>query len=110
MNIEFKRSAARKATTLLSSLANENRLAVLCQLVKGECNVSDLQKLVGLSQSALSQHLARLRADGLVRTRREGTTIFYSLAGDDAVRVLEALYELYCAPTPPATPMKGRRR
>ena len=109
MNIEFKRSAATRATSLLSSLANENRLAVLCQLVQGERNVGDLQDLVDLSQSALSQHLARLRADGLVKTRRVGTTIYYSLDGEDAVRVLETLYELYCAPTAVRTPTKGIR-
>ena len=98
MNIEFKRSAAKQATTLLSSLANENRLAILCQLVSGERRVGDLHETLSLSQSALSQHLARLRADGLVETRRVGTTIFYSLSGGDAKRVLELLYKLYCSP------------
>ena len=87
---------AGEATRLLKALSNRNRLMVLCTLVEGERSVGELQAQVGLSQSALSQHLALLRADGLVSTRRQSQTIFYSLADDKAARMVELLHELYC--------------
>lgn len=87
---------ARKASTLLKAMSNEHRLLVLCQLLHGEKSVGELERLVGLSQSALSQHLARLRRDNLVRTRRQAQTIFYSLSGDEARTVIATLYGLYC--------------
>lgn len=96
MELERLQDNARKASTLLKAMSNQHRLLILCQLVPGEKCVSDLEKVVGLSQSALSQHLARLRRDNLVNTRREAQTIFYSLAGDDASAVIETLYGLYC--------------
>ena len=87
---------ALRASTLLKAMSNQHRLMVLCQLVPGEKCVSDLEQIVGLSQSALSQHLARLRRDNLVSTRREAQTIFYSLSGEEASAVIETLYGLYC--------------
>lgn len=90
---------AGAAAGLLRALANENRLMILCRLVEGETSVGDLVAAVGLSQSALSQHLARLRADRLVATRREAQTIFYRLASTEATRVMQLLAELYCRPT-----------
>ncbi|MBF0247557.1 MAG: helix-turn-helix transcriptional regulator [Alphaproteobacteria bacterium] len=87
---------ALRASTLLKAMSNQHRLMILCQLVPGEKCVSDLEEIIGLSQSALSQHLARLRRDNLVKTRREAQTIFYSLAGDEAGAVIETLYGLYC--------------
>ena len=89
--------SARRASTLMKSMGNPHRLLILCQLVDGEKRVSELEKIVGLSQSALSQHLARLRRDNLVSTRRQAQTIFYSLAGQEARAVIETLYGLYCA-------------
>ena len=84
---------------ILRALANERRLMILCRLVEcGEANVSALAEAVGLSQSALSQHLARLRQGKLVRTRREAQTIYYSLADPGVSKVLAALYEVYCRP------------
>jgi len=77
-------------------MGNERRLLVLCQLQEGEKSAGELEKLVGLSQSALSQHLARLRRDGLVSTRRAAQTIYYSLAGEEARAVIATLYDLYC--------------
>jgi len=77
-------------------MGNPHRLVVLCQLLAGERSVGELERLVGLSQSALSQHLARLRRDGLVKTRRSAQTIYYSLAGEEATAVLATLYRLYC--------------
>ena len=98
IDLELLKDSARKASDLLKALSNESRLLVLCNLTTGEKSVGQLQRQVGLSQSALSQHLARLREDGLVRTRRESQTIYYSLAGEAASRVIAVLYELYCAP------------
>lgn len=91
---------AERASRLLKSLANERRLLILCHLIQGEKSVGELEKLVGLSQSALSQHLARLRKETLVTTRREAQTIFYSVASSDAEAVLATLYELFCADDP----------
>lgn len=88
---------ARNASALLKAMSNEYRLLILCNLLGGERSVGSLEQVVGLSQSALSQHLARLRRDDLVRTRRVAQTIFYSLKGDEVARVLETLYDLYCA-------------
>ncbi len=87
---------ARRASTLLKAMSNQHRLMILCQLVPGEKCVGELEKVVGLSQSALSQHLARLRRDNLVQTRREAQTIYYQLSGEEASAVIETLYGLYC--------------
>lgn len=89
---------AEEAAALLASMANAKRLMVLCHLVKGEASVGELASVAGLNQSALSQHLSKMRLQGLVTTRREGQTIYYSLASREVRRVLETLYELYCAP------------
>jgi DNA-binding transcriptional ArsR family regulator len=98
MSIEDLAAKAAEATRLLKLLANERRLMVLCQLQQGEMTVGALARQVGLSQSALSQHLARLRRDGLVTTRRERQTIHYRLADPAAAKVIGVLYELYCSP------------
>lgn len=90
--------AAASASRLMAALANDSRLMILCQLTEGEKTVGQLAVLVGLSQSALSQHLARLRADKLVRTRRQAQTIWYSLHGDAARRVIDLLFQMFCAP------------
>jgi ArsR family transcriptional regulator len=87
----------RAAATLLRVLANEHRLAVLCVLRQGELPVNQLSHRVGLSQSALSQHLARLRSDGVVATRRAGQTVFYRIADDEVLTVLAAVAEVMSA-------------
>jgi DNA-binding transcriptional ArsR family regulator len=88
---------AEEAAKLLKLLANEHRLLILCQLIThGEMSVSALVAAVGLSQSALSQHLARLREDGLVAFRREAQTLHYRLTDDRAVQVLSTLKQIYC--------------
>ena len=89
---------ARHASTLLKAMSNPHRLLILSQLTHGERCVSELERIVGLSQSALSQHLARLRRDKMVKTRRAAQTIYYSLAGDDVEAVIDALYRLYDKP------------
>ena len=87
---------ANVASKLLKTLANPNRLMVLCNIVKQEKTVSELEKLVGLNQSALSQHLSRLRYEGIVHCRREAQNAYYSLQDERVRRVLETLYEIYC--------------
>lgn len=88
------------AVTLLKALSNERRLKIVCTLYDGEKSVGELEHIVGLSQSALSQHLARLRRDKLVSTRRKAQTIYYSLSSDRAVTdILRTLHSLYCPAT-----------
>ena len=96
MELNHLEQKAQQASTLLKAMSNQSRLLILCQLNEGEKSVGELERIVGLSQSALSQHLARLRRDKLVKTRREAQTIFYSLHGDEALRVIKTLYGLYC--------------
>ncbi|HWA01183.1 MAG TPA: metalloregulator ArsR/SmtB family transcription factor [Caulobacterales bacterium] len=92
---------AGEAAALLKALAHEARLMVLCQLTEGERSAGALQRGSGLSQSALSQHLAKLREEGLVATRREAQTIYYRLADPKAARILVTLATIYCPPTKP---------
>ncbi|GAA0575469.1 metalloregulator ArsR/SmtB family transcription factor [Caenispirillum bisanense] len=89
---------AKAAAALLRALGNDRRLLILCELSAGEKTVGALEAAVGLSQSALSQHLARLRHDGLVATRREAQHIFYRVASPAALQVIETLAGLYCRP------------
>jgi len=96
MNIDDMQVNARRASQLLKALSNEHRLLILCRLSQGEMSVGQLESIIGLSQSALSQHLARLRRDDLVKTRREAQTIYYSLVGEEATQVIDVLYDLYC--------------
>jgi len=109
VNIDDMRAAAAQAVAMLRTLGNEKRLMVLCHLVDGEISVGALAKELGIEQAPLSQQLARLRRDGLVETRREAQTIYYSLAGDEAVRIIRLLYDMYCVPSPgrDALPQKG---
>jgi len=87
---------AGEAVVLLKGLANESRLMVMCILAEGELSVSQLNNRLALSQSALSQHLALLREQGLVETRRVGQTIFYSLAESPALAVVRVLHQYFC--------------
>lgn len=91
------RAHAADAARLLKALGNENRLMLLCLLVEGERSVGELNARLALSQPALSQHLAVLREDGLVNTRREAQTIYYSLAEGPAQRIIGTLHGIYCA-------------
>ena len=99
-DLEAMHAHAGDAAQLLKALANENRLQVLCLLASGERSVGEINALLDLSQSALSQHLAVLRNDGLVNTRREGQTILYALADGPALRVIETLHGIYCGADP----------
>ncbi len=91
----FEANAAA-AARLLKAMANEKRLMLLCQLTGGERSVGELQPLVGLSQSALSQHLAVLRTDGLVATRRTGQTIYYRISNQPAAQLMSVLAAIFC--------------
>jgi len=97
MNLQEMTPKAAQAAGFLKALANRHRLMILCELHKGETSVSPLQQALGLNQSSLSQHLARLRADGLVKTRRESQVIHYSLADEKVTRMIALLYALFCA-------------
>jgi len=88
---------ATSACELLKAMANEWRLMILCQLAEGEKTVSELQLLLGLSQSALSQHLAILRREKIVRSKKHAQSVTYSLAGDEATKVMETLHEVFCS-------------
>lgn len=99
MQIEMNRMAekSKEAEEFLKMLANQNRLMVLCVLSEGEKSVGELNALVPLSQSALSQHLSLLRDADLVSTRRESQTIFYSVSDPRVEKILTNLYEMFCA-------------
>lgn len=96
--MEQMMQSASSASELLKALANENRLLLLCLLADGEKSVTELESSLDLRQPTVSQQLARLRADNLVSHRREGKAIYYSLASDEARRVIDLLYDMYCAP------------
>ena len=96
MNLEDMQQHAGNAAQLLKALANDTRLTILCSLYEGEQSVGRLNDRISLSQSALSQHLAVLRRDGLVSTRRESQTIYYSLVDGPAAKVIELMHDLYC--------------
>jgi DNA-binding transcriptional ArsR family regulator len=87
---------AKRATNFLKALAHESRLMILCILAEGEKSVSELEDLLNLRQPTVSQQLARLRADGLVSTRREGKAIYYRLASEEARVIIAAIYDVFC--------------
>ena len=88
---------AGETTSFLKAIANEHRLMILCLLAEGERSVGELEELLELRQPTLSQQLARLRSDGLVNTRRDGKSIHYSLSRPESRKVVQLLYELFCA-------------
>ncbi|WP_240672093.1 ArsR/SmtB family transcription factor [Tropicibacter alexandrii] len=90
---------AQNAAAFLKTLAHEGRLMILCHLGGGEKSVGELEALLNIRQAAVSQMLARLREEGLVVTRRDGKTIYYSLANENTSRVIGLLYEMFCADT-----------
>ncbi len=92
---------ASHACVLLKAMANEWRLMILCQLSEGEKTVSELQSSLGLSQSALSQHLAVLRREKIVQSRKHAQSVSYSLSGDDAPKVMETLHDVFCGAAKP---------
>lgn len=96
IDMNVMQDAAASASRLLAAMANDKRLMILCQLVEGERSVGELTESLGTRQSTISQHLSLLRRDGFVESRREGQSQYYSLVGEEARRILETLYDLYC--------------
>ena len=89
--------AADRASALMRTLGHKGRLLILCQLASGEKSVGELSENLDIPQSPLSQHLSRMRKEGLVKTRRQAQSIYYSLEADEAGKIIECLYNLYCA-------------
>ena len=96
LDVQAMRHGAHAAVGLLKLLGNEDRLLLLCQLSQGECCVSELEESLGIRQPTLSQQLGVLRRDGLVQTRREGKFIWYQLADDRALQLMQAIHRLFC--------------
>ena len=96
--ISLLSAKAEQVADTLNAMANPKRLLVMCTLLNGERSVGDLAEIVNLTPAALSQHLGKMRALRLVTTRRDGQTIYYSLASAEVQAVLETLYRVYCAP------------
>lgn len=96
-DLEGMKQSAEKASALMKTLGHQGRLMILCQLATGEKSVGELSRLLDIPQSPLSQHLSRMRNEGLVRPRRSAQTVYYSLNSDEAGKIIECLYGLYCA-------------
>lgn len=96
MNLDDMRTNAAQAVRLLKAVSNEHRLFILCYLLERELSVGEMNESLGLSQSALSQHLAVLRKDGLVSTRKEAQTVYYSVSSPDVRVLIGTLHDLYC--------------
>jgi len=107
-------AAADEASGLLKALANRHRLLIVCQLTENERSVGELATLLKIRDSTVSQHMALLRKDGLVRARRDGQTIWYSIGSAPARELVRTLYMVYCAPAaaciPKTLPKPGRRQ
>lgn len=101
IDLDVLKAAAGRACGLLRALANPDRLLLLCQMTQGEFSVGELESLTGIRQPTLSQQLTVLREEKMVNTRRDGKQIFYSIASQEALAVLQVLYGLYC-------PKKGK--
>jgi DNA-binding transcriptional ArsR family regulator len=90
---------ARKASELMKALSHEGRLMILCMLTESEKSVSEIEEIMGMPQAAVSQQLARLRFDGLVKTKRDGRNIYYSIADGEVASVVDTLHKLFCQPS-----------
>ena len=96
LDIDGLIASAQEASGFLKALAHEGRLLILCLLVEEEKSVTEIEEILGLRQPAISQQLARLRADGLLQTRREGKNVFYSLARPEVRAIISALHRAFC--------------
>jgi DNA-binding transcriptional ArsR family regulator len=96
LDIDALIASAQEASGFLKALAHEGRLLILCLLVEEEKSVTEIEEILGLRQPAISQQLARLRADGLLQTRREGKNVFYSLARPEVRAIISALHRAFC--------------
>ena len=98
MDLEKMHSSAEGVSDLLKLLGHPDRLMVLCQLKFGEQSVGELSRNLDIKQSPLSQHLARMRHEGVVKSRRDAQTMYYSIADEKIAQVISVLYDLYCEP------------
>jgi DNA-binding transcriptional ArsR family regulator len=98
LDLDTMAAAAREASAFLKALSHEARLMILCLLAEGEKSVSEIEQKLGLRQPAVSQQLARLRAHNLVDARRDGKSIYYSLARNEVRDVIESLHRAFCKP------------
>ncbi|ALO39516.1 metalloregulator ArsR/SmtB family transcription factor [Alcaligenes faecalis] len=96
--LEALRQVAGRASSLLGSLANPDRLMILCTLVQGECNVGELAQRSGIVQPTLSQQLTVLRREELIASRKEGKYVYYRLENPAVLAVMQTLYGIFCAP------------
>ena len=96
LNVDRMGERARDASDFLKALAHESRLMILCDLLRGERSVGELETLLSQRQSSVSQQLARLRLEGLVSARRDGKTIYYSISSDKVRSIIVVLYDLFC--------------
>ncbi len=97
MDLDLMRENAGQAAALMKLLSHPHRMMILCELKQGECSVTELSQKIDIPQSPLSQHLARMRHEGVVSSRREAQTVYYSLLGEEVGAVVALLYELYCS-------------
>jgi DNA-binding transcriptional ArsR family regulator len=97
-DLDMMSAAARQASAFLKALSHDGRLMILCLLAEGEKSVSEIEAKLGLRQPAVSQQLARLRADDMVEARRDGKSIYYSLARNEVREVIELLHRAFCKP------------
>ncbi|MFT5135663.1 MAG: DNA-binding transcriptional ArsR family regulator [Arenicella sp.] len=95
-NIDELKASSKDVANMLKNLANPHRLLILCLLSEGELSVGQLAEHIDLEQSPLSQHLARLRAEGLVKTRKESQTVYYSIADPNVEKIIGTLHSIYC--------------
>jgi DNA-binding transcriptional ArsR family regulator len=103
-------SNAKRAAPLLKAMSNPTRLVILCKIAEGERSVGELEKQVGLTQSGISQHLAVLRRERIVVTRRDKQTIFYSLASPDVIALMATLHKIFCKPPAPKAASRAKAR
>ena len=96
-DLDAMKKSAKHASALMKTLGHQGRLMILCQLATGEKSVGELSRLLDIAQSPLSQHLSRMRSEGLVMPRRNAQTVYYSLNSDEAGKIIECVYNLYCA-------------
>jgi len=97
MTIDDMKANARRATAFLKSISHEQRLLILCQLAQSEMSVGELASALDIRQPTVSQHLARLRSEGIISDRREGTTVYYSVQRTEVLPIIDALYRVFCA-------------
>ena len=108
INFAQMQDSAAEAEELLKAMANRHRLVILCQLIDSERSVGELAGILELHDANVSQHLALLRKDGLVTTRRDGQTIWYSIASEPARKLVETLYQVFCAPNRMCAPKTAK--